>query len=317
MKRHIAATAWLGLAIIAAAEILLFRDVQLTHRGALETQGAILALSYPQSPLATLVRWTAIFMTPIAWLGYVMILDGLLATTSGGSPIRRRPNAFAFCALSSVVIWCVFDTINFYCFTPPAWTYIGLPLNWPLRFIGYVVAFAAELPAMFMTAQIVFNNFQLTRLRGPTWRLPKGSGPIICLLGAALLSWAILGCRAVANYGLWCSFILLLDPINLRFGRPSILADWQAGRFGRTVALCAGGLCCGFLWEFWNYWALSKWIYHLPFLGQWETIRFFQMPLPGLIGFIPFGVETWVMWQTAAIPLRGLAELLPNDETTI
>jgi hypothetical protein len=317
MKPRIAPTFYLGLALILAAEILLYCDVQSTHRGPLETQPAVLSLPDPETPLATLARWTAIFMTPVAWLGYILFLDGLLAPTITGSPLRRRPNAFAFCALSSIVIWCVFDTINFYCFSPPAWTYIGPPLLWPPRFLGYVIAFAAELPAMFMTAQIVFNKFRLDRLRGPSWKLPPIAGPIICLFGIALLAWAVLGRRAVANYGLWLSFILLLDPINLRYGQPSILADWQAGRYGRTLALGAGGLCCGFLWEFWNYWALSKWIYHLPFLGQWEQIRYFQMPITGLLGFIPFGVECWVMWQTAAIPLRGLAEPLPNDETTI
>lgn len=62
---------------------------------------------------------------------------------------------------------------------------------------------------------------------------------------------------------------------------------------------------------------LSKWVYHLPFLGGVEQIKYFEMPVPGLLGFLPFGAACWAMWQTAATPLRGLAEPLPNDVTLI
>jgi hypothetical protein len=91
--------------------------------------------------------------------------------------------------------------------------------------------------------------------------------------------------------------------------------DWQHGWYGRTLACFGGGLLCGFLWEFWNYWALSKWVYHLPFLGSLENYRYFEMPLMGLIGFLPFGIECWVMWQLIRIPFDGLVEELPDDRT--
>lgn len=69
-----------------------------------------------------------------------------------------------------------------------------------------------------------------------------------------------------------------------------------------------GGLICGLLWEFWNYWALAKWTYHLPFLGSWQRYRYFEMPLPGLIGFAGFGVEFWVMWQFSLHLLNRFVE---------
>ena len=101
---------------------------------------------------------------------------------------------------------------------------------------------------------------------------------------------------------------LPIDPINLLFGRPSILRDWSNGRWGRTLALGAGGLLCGFLWEFWNFWAGTKWVYHLPFLGSWEHVKYFEMPIPGLLGFIAFGIETWTMWQTSLLILSPFVE---------
>ena len=50
-----------------------------------------------------------------------------------------------------------------------------------------------------------------------------------------------------------------------------------------------------------------------PFLGRWENYRYFEMPLIGLIGFIPFGLECWVMWQTIRILFDGLAEPLGSE----
>jgi hypothetical protein len=319
MIRRIAATVWLGLGLIAASEILLSLDLQAERRGAIETQSEMLRLGEnpPANFAESIARWVSINMTPLAWLGYVLFLDGVTTTQTGRGPVRGRPHHFAFCALASILIWCVFDAINFYCFSPPAWTYIGLPLNWPQRFIGYAVAFAAELPGMFLTAQVILNLGWVDGLRGKPLRLPRSADAFVSLIGLALLLWAILGRNSVANYGLWCSFVLLLDPINRRLGRPSMFGDWENGWYGRSVALFSGGLICGFLWEFWNYWALAKWIYHLPFLGSTEHIRYFQMPVIGLLGFIPFAMACWAMWQTVRIPLDGLVEPLPNDATII
>jgi len=36
-----------------------------------------------------------------------------------------------------------------------------------------------------------------------------------------------------------------------------------------------------------------------------------------LLGFMPFGMECWVMWQTVRMLLGDLIEPLPNDATII
>ena len=132
-----------------------------------------------------------------------------------------------------------------------------------------------------------------------------------------MLIWPLFYPNPITNLTLWTSFVFLLDPINDHFGRPSMFRDWQNGWYGRTLAAFAGGLTCGFLWEFWNYWALTKWVYHLPFLGRWERYHYFEMPLPGLIGFIPFGLECWVMWQTLRMLFDGLVEPLPDEKSLL
>jgi hypothetical protein len=58
------------------------------------------------------------------------------------------------------------------------------------------------------------------------------------------------------------------------------------------------GLVCGILWEFWNIWATTKWIYTVPFFDEFKL---FEMTAPGFLGFIPFAIECYTM--TACIYL--------------
>jgi hypothetical protein len=45
----------------------------------------------------------------------------------------------------------------------------------------------------------------------------------------------------------------------------------------------------------WNFYALPKWIYYLPFLN-WAP-HYFEMPVPGLLGYLPFACELFAMYQ--------------------
>jgi hypothetical protein len=235
-----------------------------------------------------------------------------------------------------------------------AWLYIGMPGtpgipgNFADRAFGYFLAFATIVPGMLLSGQLLLDLGLLNwarsskstnnsptpsssspgdanarvldyqgRTEGAGFRMPHWGLFASLLAGAAMLAWVILSRAPITNYVLWTSLVFLLDPINYWLGRPSMFRDWERGWFGRTLAAFAGGLICGFLWEFWNYWALTKWTYHLPFLGRAEQYRYFEMPLPGLLGFIPFGIECWIMWQMIRIPLDGLAEPLPSDRALL
>jgi len=137
-------------------------------------------------------------------------------------------------------------------------------------------------------------------------------------IGLGWVTWTFLAASPLSNMTLWVGLIYLLDPINHHLGGPSLVADWRAGRVMRTLSLFAGGALCGLLWEFWNYWALAKWTYHLPFLGRFEQYRYFEMPLLGFLGFLPFAAECWVMLNTILLLLERLglrsAEPLPSNE---
>ncbi len=146
-----------------------------------------------------------------------------------------------------------------------------------------------------------------------TWRLV----PAVFVFGLSFTLWAILLADPVSNMALWVGLIYLLDPICHRCGAPSILRDWEQGRYGRTISLMLGGATCGLLWESWNYYAIAKWTYNLPFLGELEHVRYFEMPWLGFLGFLPFAIECWVMLNAIIVGLEQLnlrlAEPLADD----
>ena len=81
--------------------------------------------------------------------------------------------------------------------------------------------------------------------------------------------------------------------------------DWEHGDFGRTLQLAIAGALCGILWEFWNMWAYTKWLYIFP-VGQ--SVKFFEMPVIGFLGFLPFALEYFVMFHF-------IASFFTNDDT--
>jgi hypothetical protein len=65
------------------------------------------------------------------------------------------------------------------------------------------------------------------------------------------------------------------------------------GRAGSHILLDAGlwslaALMCGFFWEMWNAYSLSKWSYQVPYL---DVLHVFEMPLAGYSGYLAFGLE--------------------------
>ena len=166
-----------------------------------------------------------------------------------------------------------------------------MPPNFSDRFLGYLIAFGAIAPGMFLTAEVLQRaGFLHARINRPM-RGGQASGrkhlPLSCFWWACC--WLPCRCWSADRRRTWPSGSAR-GPCSIRstggWAVRRIVGDWFAGRWGRTLALGAGGLACGFLWEFWNFWAGTKWVYHLPFLGGWEGVRYFEMPVFGLIGFV-------------------------------
>ena len=120
---------------------------------------------------------------------------------------------------------------------------------------------------------------------------------VLILLGAIWLISSVL----IPEYFfplIWVGFIFLLEPLNYRLGGRSLLRDLEEGNPRKIYLLLVAGLICGLLWEFWNFWALSKWIYTVPFF---EKAKGFEMPFLGFFGFPPFAVQAYVMYNTISL----------------
>jgi hypothetical protein len=262
---------WLGLGVIAAAEALLFRG----------------------HPVA---GW----FTPIVWTGYVLAMDALVARLTGESLLLDRRAEALGVALASVGCWWLFEWYNAPRFWRGGadlaglwWQYHELEPNPFLRRVGYDWAFATIFPALFLTARAlavtVCAGVRVRPLRLPAWALPLsvGAGAVAATLPLVVVSpWLV--------PLVWVAYVLLLEPINHRRGAPSWLAGLERGDASHVTALLASGGVCGVLWEFWNYWAATRWTYTVPYLGD---VKIFEMPVLGYLGFPPFALQGYAMYN--------------------
>ncbi len=241
--------------------------------------------------------------TPIAWTGYIVCVDGIVHRRRGHSWLSDARAEFALLAVVSFPLWLVFEFYNLFIRN---WHYINLPESAFWRDVGYVWAFATIWPAIFETAELV-ASFRAPRRNaagspaetGP--RRVSGRGTASIAAGAAMLVWPLLFPSRYLAAPVWLGFIFLLDPLNASAGRQSLVLDYRAGRVDRAINLMLGGLICGFVWEFWNYWARTKWIYTVPIL---EHVKLFEMPLPGYLGFPAFALECFTMYVAVRLLFR-------------
>ena len=97
-----------------------------------------------------------------------------------------------------------------------------------------------------------------------------------------MLAWPLVWPSPYLAAPVWLGFIFLLDPMNAWAGGESLLRDLRTNHHDRAINLAVAGLFCGVMWELWNYWARSKWIYTVPILPD---VKIFEMPLPEYLGF--------------------------------
>jgi len=284
-KARFATHGYVGIAIVVGAEALLFAGNQLVG------------------------HW----FTPIVWTGYVLFMDALVYKLKGRSLLMNDRLGFLVIAIVSIAAWWLCEFYNAPRFWNSNlelwWHYHSLEPNLFLRRVGYDWAFATIFPALFETAELftitVFGRMKLAK----TFSLSKPLLVAFSVVGAvAVILPLVFPSRWLAPV-LWLSFILLLDPLNALRGWPSIIGDISRGDWRRLWALLASGLVCGVLWEFWNYWALSKWTYTVPYFG---SIKIFEMPVLGYLGFLPFAVECWAIY----IFCRSLLTPRPGNVST-
>jgi hypothetical protein len=222
-----------------------------------------------------------------AWWSYILIIDAIIYRLKGNSLILSRTKEFFLMIPWSLFIWLIFEAANL---SLENWYYINLPHSKMERWLGYAIAYGTVLPGMFETTELLESSGLLKKSKIKKTTISGEGHSILILLGILCLVSSVF----IPDYCfplIWVGFIFLLEPFNYRFGRRSLLRDLEEGNPQKIYLLLIAGLICGFLWEFWNFWAQSKWIYTVPFFEK----KGFEMPFLGFLGFPPFVVQAYVM----------------------
>jgi hypothetical protein len=286
----------LGVAITFLVLIVLVVEFLRHRRKPLATYGWVGLLGLVLAELLMFLGFepVSVYFTPVAWTCYILLVDAAVLAIRGHSRIHDEPGQFASVALLSIPLWLIFEAYNL---RLQNWTYVGVPEPWPLALLGYGWSFATITPGIFETADLI-EAFGWFRRAEPLAFSPLARRVMIAVNAISLLV-PLIAPHHTSRYLfalVWIGFVFLLDPINYQLGLQSLIGDFANGRRSRFYSLLISGFVCGWLWEFWNYWAAAKWHYIFPILQAWKI---FEMPLPGYLGFLPFGLECFVMYVTA------------------
>jgi len=165
------------------------------------------------------------------------------------------------------------------------WFYINLPCNFFQRWAGYMLSYGTVIPALYVTKDFLQNLLGEIKVKS----LSARSYPISAMyVGAATLIVTI----AFPDYFFplaWIFVVMVMDGYNYQRGYSSFMGENEQGLAGNLIATLVSGLICGVLWETWNFWSISKWVYTVPFF---ENLKIFEMPLPGYLGFLFFAMGT-------------------------
>lgn len=224
--------------------------------------------------------WNPLFFMGL-WSGATLVMYGL---GERGYPGLRRH--FALLALS-VPLWWWFELVNA---RVGNWEYLGAEERhnaWTYALMSSA-AFSTVIPALDAAWGFFVNG------GGPVV-VGSGSRKYAIQIGLGILFQAMVFIWPGVFYPfVWVAPFLVIDGLVAYRGGQSMVDDMARRRWRLVVGVAMGGLLCGFLWEFWNFWSTPKWIYHVPLL---DFVKVFEMPVLGYGGYIPFAWSVFQMLQ--------------------
>jgi hypothetical protein len=236
------------------------------------------------------------FFYSISWWTYILVVAGINHLKNRNSLLFDSPREFVWVFFFSTLVWLFFEIFNF---RLDNWFYLGVPSETFLRWPGYFVAFGTVLPGLFESHTLLKNLGAIGRLRARPIKLTDALMVRSMVLGVVMMLAPLIQ-PAYFFPLIWLGLIFILDPIVYWKDSPeaSLLGRAAQGNYGLLARLLLTGLICGSLWEFWNYWAGSKWVYSVPLFNFFPV---FEMPVLGFLGFPPFVVECYLLYRVSLI----------------
>ena len=263
--------------------------------------------------LSWIAAWTRPFwlgplrdhtFTPL-WLGYILVMDGLVFRRTSRSLLATRPRLFLALFPASSLAWWYFEFLNRFV---QNWWYEGAGKFTAGKYVLFAtLCFSTVLPAVFETCQWLqsFPWFRHAYADGPRWRASSG-------LPLRIAAWAgVAGLILLAlapNPMFFMTWLAPLAVLGATLGLAGIrtpFSDAARGDYGPLISLAVAALICGFFWELWNFLSLPKWHYSVPFVN---VAHVFEMPVVGYTGYLPFGPVCWCLWAALQHLFRPGAE---------
>lgn len=226
------------------------------------------------------------------WLGYCLTVDALVLRRKGSSMLTRHPMAYIKLFIISAPAWWLFELINW---RTQNWEYVGRELFTNFQYAVLAsLSFSTVMPAVFGTAELVSTFSWVRRIKFGK-KIAPTRGPILGFFIAGWIMLALLILWPLYFFPfVWGSVFCILEPLNVWLRHRSLFQYTNNNDWRPVLSLAVGCLICGFFWEFWNFYAYPKWIYHVPFVG---FLKVFEMPILGYLGYIPFSLELFAFYH--------------------
>lgn len=228
---------------------------------------------------------TQILFFPL-WLGYALTVDALVFYRKGSSLLTRNFKRYTALFLISAPAWWLFELFNLRTLN---WIYVGKEFFSEFEYGVYsTLSFSTVIPSVFGTAELISSFKWIKYFTNRKKIIPAKKFLLIHFLSGLLMLSLIVIFPEDFFVFVWFSVFFILEPVNVWMGNNSVYNSLSKGNWTEIISLLTGCIICGFFWEMWNYLSYPKWIYDIHFAN---VLHIFEMPLPGYLGYFPFGLE--------------------------
>ena len=226
------------------------------------------------------------------WFGYILTIDGIVFFRKGTSLLNRSKKQFILLFVFSAPAWWLFELINM---RTENWFYDGKQYFTDIEYaLLATLSFSTVIPAVFSTAELVGSFKWLNRFVGIKPLLPSKSVLTYFMLAGLVMLGLIILFPRYFYYLEWAAVFFILEPINFKLNNRSLFNYTSKGDWRQIISLIVGTVLCGFFWELWNYNSYPKWTYDTPMVN---FLHIFEMPLLGYLGYIPFSLELFSIYN--------------------
>jgi hypothetical protein len=216
----------------------------------------------------------------IVWWGLLMMIDAWNWRRHGESLWRHDLRRFFGITLPvSVLFWLLFEALNL---LAPQWRYRGRVEGVHAQVFFGFACFATVVPIVMECWWMLAGSACIPRGLHDFARRNK---TLLVILGLGALAVPFVNQVFWFNQGMWLAPALLLLPFIAIRTCPTpqpFAAGWVAG-----------SIAAGLLWEAINYTSNTGWQYLiLP-----DAPHLFEMPVPGYLGFVPFGLSVLAIYE--------------------